>query len=188
MSTTTPVHSFGTITGAGDSIVGLYNTTAGESTGGKNGMYSNGIEFPTQAIDNSTDTKYLNFGSTGGYNIVAPAPGVDTGFYVTPNISNASIAIGLRFATGGDAPTRDPITVTLEGSNADALDIGSSWTLIYNGPTGISLTTDPGRSTYVAQQNFSNTIAYKSYRLLVTSQRGADWAVQYSEAQIIGYF
>jgi hypothetical protein len=129
----------------------------------------------------------LNFGDTGGYNIVAPAPGVGTGFYVTPSISNASIAISLLFATANDAPNRDPITVTLEGSNVNALDVGSSWTLIYNGSTGISLTVDPGRTQYVARQNFSNTIAYRSYRLLVTSHRGPEWGLQYSEAQIIGY-
>ncbi len=77
--------------------------------------------------------------------------------------------------------------MTLEGSNTDTLDDGLSRTLIYNGSTGISPAIDPGRMQYVPQQNFSNTIAYKSHRLLVTSQRGADWAVQYSEAQIIGY-
>jgi len=150
-------------------------------------MFSTSSEMPPEGIDNDTSTKYLNFGVTGGFGIEAPAPGVGTGFYVTPAISNASVAIGILFATANDSPTRDPITITLEGCNVDALDIGSSWTLIYNGSTGISPTVDPGRMQYVAQQNFSNTIAYRSYRLLVTSQRGPDWAVQYAEAQIIGY-
>jgi hypothetical protein len=187
MSTTMTLRTFTIITRSGDPIVGVYNTTAGASTGGKNGRYSNSNEMPPEAIDNLTSTKYLNFGGTGDFYVVAPAPGVGTGFYVTPIISNSSIATSLLFATGNDVPNRDPITVTLEGSNVDTLDDGSSWTLIYNGSTGISPTTDPGRQTYVAQQNFSNTIAYKSYRLLVTSQRGPEWAVQYSEAQIIGY-
>jgi hypothetical protein len=88
-------------------------------------------------------------------------------------------------------PNRDPITITLEGSNATggvALTLGSSWPLIYNGSTGINSTSAPGRATYVTQQNFSNTIPYASYRLLVTLQRGNDTAVQYSESQIIGYY
>jgi hypothetical protein len=187
MPPTTTSQSITAITRAGDSIVGLYNTTAGGSTGGENGMYSTSAEYPASAIDYLTSTKYLNFGTTGGYYITAPAPGVGTGFYVTPIVSNASIAVSLRFATANDSPNRDPITVTLEGTNSNELDYGSSWTLIYSGPTGISPTIDPGRMQYVAQQNFSNTIAYKSYRLLVTSQRGADWVVQYAEAEIIGY-
>jgi hypothetical protein len=176
-----------TITRAGDNIVGLYNTAAGGSTGGKNGLFSTSAEYPDKAIDNLTSTKYFNYGMGGGSNTVINAPGVGTGFYVTPAISNTSVAISLCFATGNDRPNRDPITVTLEGSNSNALDNGSSWTLIYSGPTGISATIDPGRMQYVPQQNFSNIIAYQSYRLLVTSQRGPEWAVQYSEAEIIGY-
>jgi len=98
---------------------------------------------------------------------------------------------GLHFTTANDAANRDPITVTLEGSNEtsiDMLQMASSWTLIYNGSTGISATVDPGRNTYVTPQNFTNTKAFVSYRLLVTSQRGADIGTQYSEAQILGEY
>ncbi|CAF1071957.1 unnamed protein product [Rotaria sp. Silwood1] len=161
-TTTTIVRSIVTITRPGDTIIGVYNTTA-------------------------VPLLEVKMVGTGDYNVVAPAPGVGTGFYVTPAISNASITISLLFATANDSPNRDPITVTLEGSNANALDNGSSWTLIYSGSTGISHTADPGRMVYVTRQNFSNTIAYRSYRLLVTSQRAPEWGVQYSEAQIIGY-
>jgi hypothetical protein len=156
---------------------------AGGSTGGSNGVYSKPSEEPPYEIDNDTNTKYLNFGNES-------VSGIDTGFYITPNVSNTSVACALLFATGNDAPNRDPITVTLEGSNVSgvsALDLGSSWTLIYNGSTGISPTVTPNRTTYVDQQNFSNTIAYAHYRLLTTSKRGNDIATQYSEAQILGY-
>ena len=175
------------ITRAGDPIVGLYNTSAGGPTGVRNGRYSGTAEEPPKAIDNNVTTKYLNFGSTGWFSVTAPAPGVDTGFYVTPIINNASVAIALRFATADDQPDRDPLSVTLEGTNSTLLDLASSWSLIYNGSTGIDPTADPGRRRFVPQQNFSNTIAYRSYRLLVTSQRSAAWAAQYAEAQIIGY-
>ena len=181
------IRSLTNITRIGDPIVGLYNTTAGNSTGGKNGRFSNSGESPAQAIDHSTSTKYLNFGGTGDFYLTANAPGVGTGFYVTPAISNSSIAVALRFATANDEPNRDPISVILEGTNSDLLDVGSSWNLIYSGPTGISSAIAPARNQYVSQQNFSNTIPYKSYRLLITSQRAPAWAVQYSEAQIIGY-
>ena len=80
LSTMAPIRSIGTITRAGDTIVGIFNTTAGGSTGGMNGMYSSVYELPAEGIDNQTSTKYLNFGVTGGFNTVAPAPGVGTGF------------------------------------------------------------------------------------------------------------
>jgi hypothetical protein len=171
-----------------DTIIGLYNTTAGESTGGFNGTYSRVYEMPKYAMDGLVITKYLNFGHRGGPNLVVNGPGIGTGFLVIPSISNSTLACGLLFATANDNPQRDPINVTLEGSNAltiEALNRGSSWTLIYNGSTGID--TISNRSTYGILQNFSNTKHFASYRLLITSQRGNGDAVQYSEARIMGY-
>ncbi|CAF4562773.1 unnamed protein product [Rotaria sp. Silwood2] len=156
-----PSQQIVSITNLDDIIVGLYSTSAGQSTGGANGVYSTVSEQPPKA-----------------------------GFFVVPSISNASVAVAIRFATANDFPNRDPITVTLEGTNVttiEALHLGSSWTLIYSGPTGINSTTAPARSRYVPQQNFSNTIAFRSYRLLITSQRGLADCVQYAEAQILGY-
>ena len=174
-------HASVVITRSDDYIMGLYNTRAGGSTGGKNGSYSALDEYPARAIDNSTETKYLNFGAK----LLTLTSGTDTGFYVTPSISNASRVVTLRFATGNDLEQRDPLAVTLEGTNSTSLDIGSSWTLIYNGSTGLE--SNPGRKRYGVQQNFTNTIRYASYRLLVTSKRGIASAVQYSEVQIIGF-
>ena len=171
--------------------MGLYNTSAGQSTGATNGIYSGSAETPDKAIDGSVNTKYLNFGFQGSPGATLSHPGAGTGFYVTPAISNATVAIALLFATANDFPDRDPISVTLEGTNETttaALDLGSSWTLIYSGPTGIDPITAPPRMTYAPQQNFSNTIAFSSYRLLITSQRNVNTdAVQYSESQILGY-
>ncbi|CAF3125129.1 unnamed protein product [Rotaria sp. Silwood2] len=188
-ATTTTARPTVNITQAGDPIVGICNTIAGGNVGGS------GVNYPiteniSNAIDGSLSTKYLNFGSSSsGCSGSSPA-GINTGFYVTPTRSNASIAVGLLFATANDSPNRDPITVTLEGTNATttaAFNSGTSWTLIYNGSTGISSSTDPGRQIYVSQQIFSNTIAFRSYRLLVTSKRGTDNSVQYAEAHIVGY-
>ena len=178
------------ITRAGDTVVGIYNTTAGASTGGL-GLYLGG-ESPAQAIDNDMSTKYLNFGYRGtgaSASATYDQPGATTGFYVTPRISNASMAIGVLFATANDYSNRDPTLITLEGTNVtgSALDIGSSWRLIYNGSTGINANVDPGRNTFGVQQIFLNTITYSSYRILVTAQRGNGSGVQYSEAHILGY-
>ncbi|CAF1593990.1 unnamed protein product [Rotaria sp. Silwood1] len=118
------------------------------------------------------------------------SPGINTGFYVTPTISSASIAVGFLFAIPNDDANRDPRTVTLEETNATStadFHFGTNWILIYSDSIGISASTPPGRLTYVSQQYFSNTIAFRSYRLLVTSERGTENLVQYAEAHIIGY-
>lgn len=141
------------------------------------------------AIDGLLTTKYLNFGNNGSGSANILQPGINTGFYVTPNISKGSVACGLLFGTATDSPQRDPITVALEGTNSTALNSTSNWALIYSGPTGIDPVNVPNRSTYGTLQVFSNIIAYQSYRLLITSQRaGYSNAVQYGEAQIMGYY
>ncbi|CAF3541331.1 unnamed protein product [Rotaria socialis] len=169
-STTSP--AVVVITRSGDPIVGIYSTTAGGPTGASNGRYSNPGEMPPEAIDGLSSTKCLNFGVQGSPSAVLLGPGVGTSFYATPAIRRASVEKGLLFASANDFPTRDPITVTLE---------------IYSGPTGINPVAAPARSTYMLQQTFSNTIAFSSYRLLVTSQRSLSDAVQYAEAEILGY-
>jgi hypothetical protein len=175
-----------------DKIVGLYKTTAGQSTGAFDGFYTGAQEGPRSAVDSDTSTKYLNFGDYNGSNTVCInyQCGRRTGYFITPSISKTTVACALLFATGNDNPDRDPIIVTLEGSNATSdalLHLGSSWTLIYNGLTGISPTVNDARSTYMIQQNFSNTQIFASCRLLIVSQRAPTIAVQYSEALILGY-
>jgi hypothetical protein len=171
----------------GDPIEGLYNTTAGGSTGGFNGVYSPYSQTPDKAIDNDLTTKYLNYGANGSMGAIQSQPGASTGFYVTPT-GNATVANGLLFATGGDYPERDPLFATLEGTNSTALNSSTSWTLIYSGPTGIDPTNNAtNRSTYGTLQVFSNIIAYQSYRLLMISQRSAQDSIQYSESHIMTY-
>jgi hypothetical protein len=175
---------------ANDMVVGLFNTTAGQSTGGSNGIFWDRNEMPIQAMDSDATTKYVNYGRNSSYNSIVYQPGIGTGFLVTPSISSATLAFGLLFCTANDYLHRDPITVTLEGSNEATLEQlhkGSSWTLIYDGPTGISPEEMSGRKTCMLEQYFPNTVRYASYRLLITSQRGDETSVQYSEARIIGY-
>ena len=173
-----------------DTIFDLYNTTAGQSTGGFNGSFSPNGHLPHHAMDNLTSTSYLNYGHLGGTNKTVFGPGVGTGFLVIPSIRSTTVARTLHFATANASSDRDPLTVTLEGSksrNLTELHSSSSWKLIYSGPTGINATRPPARNTYGAEQHLNNTQAYASYRLLITSQRGNRTdAVEYSEAQIHG--
>jgi hypothetical protein len=113
--------------------------------------------------------------------------GEDTGLYLTLN-SGPLALVAFYFGTNNYSPLRDPLTITIEGSNFNqtALTFGFSWTLIYNGSTG--LTKDPGRSTMGIIQILPNfPIPFASYRLLVTSKRGNGTCASYSEFVIIGY-
>lgn len=78
--------------------------------------------------------------------------------------------------------------MTIEGSNqmGTALSQGSSWTLIYNGTTGLD--DDPDRKNIGVMILLPmNLKIFSSYRLLITSKRGNGNLVQYSELQLFGY-
>jgi hypothetical protein len=174
-----------------DPIFGICNTIVGGNStpsdiagSSQCNFYPN--EMPSNAIDNNSLTKYTNFGN-GTLSTSSITQGCYTGFYVTPSIGS-SILKAIQFVTGNDNTNRDPITITIEGTNLTSLlTIGDSWTLIYSGSSGLD--TDPGRNSLGIEQIFNNnTIAYTSYRLLVTTKRASGVAVQYSEAILLGYF
>ncbi|CAF0787920.1 unnamed protein product [Didymodactylos carnosus] len=182
--------SMSRLTQTSDPIFGICNTTVGgdstPSISGSNPCNFYPGEIPSNAIDNINTTKYTNFG--GGSSISSSATqGCNTGFYVTPSMG-PSMLKAFAFVTGNDNSNRDPTAITIEGSNStSSLTIGTSWTLIYSGPSGLS--SDPGRRTLGVQQTFSsNTVYYLNYRLLTTTQRGTGSSVQYSEAILLGYF
>ncbi|CAF1320494.1 unnamed protein product [Rotaria sordida] len=112
--------------------------------------------------------------------------GLNTGFYLK---LNASICIvnGFQFTTATSHPKRDPIMVTLEGSNANKslLTLGNSWTLMYNGSSGLESV--PGRGKTGVLQMFNNNQPYRSYRLLVVLKRGVESGVHYSEFAFYGH-
>lgn len=142
-------------------------------------------EFPGNACDANTTTKYLSFGwcESTNYNFTC---GLNTGFYVILK-RGASIATGLVVCTAGDVWQRDPITVTLEGSNQPETNLimGASWTLLYEGSTGLDniLT----RSFCGDIQYFCNSVPYTNYRFLVTEKRYSTNSVQYSEVRLFGH-
>ena len=129
-TSTTTIPAIGRITASGDFIIAIFNTSAGQSTGGYNGTFLS-FEGVEKAIDGQLSTKYVNYGSHQLLPFFSSVdnPGVDTGFIVTPTRNVSSVACGLLFATGNDYPERDPLTVTLEGTNATsvtALNDGAS--------------------------------------------------------------
>ncbi len=175
------------ITQAGDPIYAIWNTTAGGNSTASNSDQTGGAYglLPANAIDNSIYSKYLNFGN-GSESESSATKGVGTGFYVTPSMG-ASILTGLYIGTAEDAPERDPMSITIEGSNAteDALTLGSSWTLIYSGTSGVA--TDPGRNAWGSLVSLaSNSTSYTSYRLLITGQRDVSNCMQYGEVAFKG--
>ena len=112
---------------------------------------------------------------------------MNSGLYLTLNGGPYTL-IGFYVGTQTYSPARDPLTFTIEGSNAVGalLPFGSSWTLIYNGSSG--LTPDPGRYVYGALQMLSTPwTPFASYRFLVTSVRGADTCVTYTELAVLIY-
>ncbi|CAF4519900.1 unnamed protein product, partial [Rotaria sp. Silwood2] len=166
-----------------NSVSAIWNTKVGRNSYlasigyGKGKMASK--ETVSNIFDHTIHTEYRSFGS-GSTNTRSLKTGLNTGFYITLN-AGICIVNRFQFTTTTSHPKRDPIMVTLEGSNADKslLTLGSSWTLIYNGLSGLEI--DPGRGKTGVFQKFNNSQPYRSYRLLVVLKRGVESGVHYSE-------
>jgi hypothetical protein len=178
-------------------IVSLCNTAIGRNTvlsrtgvGYRECQSPSTEESVSSIIDGSLATKHVTFG-IGDSDIILRIKGVGTGFIVVPTTGNMSIIRSFQFGTANDSPNRDPITVSIEGSQmSDQINLekGSSWNLIYLGWTGIDLNNVSARSSYGNSQSVSQTVPYRAYRFIIASQRGADTSVQYSEIKLFGYF
>jgi hypothetical protein len=176
------------VTAAGNPITGFYQATVGgndtpSSVGFGAGQYSS-TESPPGAIDGTAATKYLNFGN-GNSSTSSPTKGVGTGFYVTPALG-PSIVTGVQVATANDSSNRDPLTVSIEGTNATGnFDAAATWTLIADN-VNLGINVDPGRQAFGPIVTFTNSTAFRSYRVIVKSQRGSDNGVQYGELNLVG--
>ncbi|MGN6724337.1 MAG: alpha-L-fucosidase, partial [Tepidisphaeraceae bacterium] len=145
------------------SVVGVKNTQAGgASTLSAAGDYGGGNrdeEPPTAACDGDPATKYYN-----------QAPGQDgkrglgSGLLITHN-AGPVVMDGITFTTANDRPARDPVQITIEGSNdPDAMTAGNhSFTLLYRGTSGLDA--DPGRSIAGKVVSFQNDQPYRTYRV-----------------------
>lgn len=170
-------------------ITGIYNTVAGgDSTPSTPGLLSGNyppLEGPNNIRDNNTSTKYLNFGSCNDTN-GGDLCGINTGFYVTLQ-RGPSVVKAFQMCTANDAVKRDPVRITLEGSNQTGanLTLGGSWALLFDGSSGLEVA--PPRFSCSQLQCVINSVAYASYRILVTGRRAPENCVQYSELQLFTY-
>jgi hypothetical protein len=107
------------------------------------------------ALDQINSTKYTSFGVCSSSLQHTSQCGLNTGLYLTLQRGLSSL-VGVRFRTAIDFPTRNVITITIEGSNQSlaALSYGSSWFLVYKGPSGLKNVT--GREIFGNIQMLSN--------------------------------
>ncbi|CAF2510729.1 unnamed protein product [Rotaria sp. Silwood2] len=170
-----------------DTIYGVWNTFAGgistlatESSSGA-GTYLIG-QSPDKLFDGNLNTKYGSRGNTiSGTSTVA---GLNTGFYMTV-AQCQPVLIGFRFGNAYNLSEREPLKLTIEGTNCANLTTCANWTLIYNGSTGLDI--QASSLEYGQYQSISNSDIYKSYRFLITAKRNSSNIVSYSEVQLFGY-
>ncbi len=152
------------ITGAGDTVQGVPNDGDWPAA-----------EHPALAIDDNVNTKYLH--RKGG--------AMATGFQVAPLVGS-SVVTGLTFTTANDAPTRDPITFELSGSNAS---IDGPYTRIAAGDiVDFAGATEWPRFTKTTTPiEFENTTAYQYYQILFPDLRGSsETLMQIAEVEFLG--
>jgi alpha-L-fucosidase 2 len=167
---------------ASDAIIPLKRTTkGGTNTLAVAGDFggSGNTELAPNILDGNLFSKYFNKGQDTGV-----SPGINTGFAVTPTVG-ATVVNGIEFATANDLPSRDPLSITVEGStNANAGQAGGDgFVLLYEGTAGLD--NDPGRNSWGQIIPFANSTPYKTYRVLITAITGNNPdATQYSEVKL----
>ena len=156
-----------------DLVAAVKNTVKGAPNVAVDGTDSSDQEQVSHAIDGDIKSKHFNKAE-------------NTGLVVSAGLG-ASVVTAIRFATGNDSPERDPLAITLEGSNApDSTTPGASgFTLLYEGPSGLAGQLE--RQQWGQTIHFTNTRAYKSYRVLICQSRGGPRAgAQYGEVELLG--
>jgi hypothetical protein len=161
-----------TLLAAGDQVIALKQTVAGKASVRDD---QPGGEGAANAIDGSLSSKYFNRSNDG-----ANPSGVGSGLLITPAASG--IVTAFQIATANDMPDRDPLAITIEGSD-DSQGAPASFVLLYAGVTGLDA--DPGRQHWGPCIAFANAKAFTSYRVLVTETRGDNTdGTQYSEFRL----
>jgi hypothetical protein len=166
--------------GAGTLMVFSTNTDVTQPgdpiTGVNISPFGDGV--PSYAIDNSMNTKF-------GANINS---GTVAALVVTPSVG-LTVVSGLRIYTGSDSTGRDPASYELFGST----DGGSTYTVISSNsitltdnrnPLTAGESPDP-LSQYCTEVNFSNTVAYSTYKLAFPTEKGSG-QVQFDEMELLG--
>ncbi|CAF3732723.1 unnamed protein product [Rotaria socialis] len=112
-----------------ETVYPIWNKTAGsDSTPSVSNTYTGNYystEISSHVFDKNVGIMYTSYGVCNtSFNTIC---GVNTDFYLTPQ-HGTSLIIGLQVCTGPTYATRDPISITFEGSNlvAAILNIDSS--------------------------------------------------------------
>lgn len=135
-------------------------------------------ERPVEAIDGikTGNGKHLNFGREG------------SGLIITPT-SGSSILTGIEITTANDVSARDPSDFKILGTNDLIVSLENSagtdenWTLITTG----TMTLPEARNTDGGIYSFANSLAFTSYKVIFTDNKGPDASansIQFAEIQL----
>jgi hypothetical protein len=171
-------------------IYPVWSTIAGgdslpASPGGGVGQYYQNHNV-SNVFDGRRDTLYCNYGSCN-VSSSGPSCGQNTGIYVTFQRESFILA-AFVVVNPYHSSIRAPLRMTIEGSNQIGMNLtrGSSWTLLYNGTTGLNI--DPGPYNPGIKQTLGNNrLQFSSYRLLISEKRGYDTCTEYGEIELYGY-
>ncbi|WP_206483048.1 discoidin domain-containing protein [Thalassotalea sp. G2M2-11] len=128
-------------------------------------------EGAAQAFDGDVNTKWLDHNDWQG------APSDEDPAWIQVDLPEAKVVNTLTLTSANDAPERDPENFTLLGSN----DGGESWVTLASW-VGEAFDQRFERKAF----NFSNVLAYSSYRLNVTKNANNDGLLQIAEVGLIG--
>jgi hypothetical protein len=205
-------HMSNSVDGIAWQFVGTQDTAAGDWAFGTNnpGLFAKtvllGLGVGRHSAAPTARAEFRDFsltqGTPGSFNVIEsssrgnpngvrisfdspPGAGAGTaGNYTLGVVSgpNVTVVTGLRLTTANDAPERDPMTFTLEGTDCDPLAGG--WTLIASGSTGFE--TDPGRNITGAIIPIANANPYRHYRLLFPTVRDVSAnSMQIAEVELL---
>jgi hypothetical protein len=177
--------------GANSTVYPIWNTTVGgnsvpSSIGTLSGEYWTDHR-PSNVFDGNWTSSFCSYGAVCNYSRFDVHCGENTGVYVTLQ-DGPIILTGFLVVSGEYGYDRDPTKMTIEGSNQNgiALTLGSSWTLLYNGTTGLN-TVQTQNTPGIQQSLDDNELHFDSYRFLISQKRGVQTCVEYSEIELFGY-
>ncbi|NQZ80417.1 MAG: discoidin domain-containing protein [Colwellia sp.] len=128
-------------------------------------------EAETMAFDNNPETKWLDHNDWSG------APTVEEPSWVQVDFTDAVAVNALAITSANDADSRDPENFSLVGSN----DGGVTWTEVGSW-LGESFDERFERKIF----SVDNLLAFMSYRLNITKNKGDDTLMQLAEIELIG--
>ena len=148
-------------------LIGTVTATSIDRTGSFNITYSTAIndgECGERVFDGTDQTKWLTAGGNA------------TGWIQFDFSEEDAFAVdGLTMTSANDGESRTPKNWTLQGSND-----GASWTIVD------TQTDETGWSTFETRSySFTNTTAYKMYKLNVTANNGDTGLMGFSELELL---